>query len=205
MVNNSRRFNSFDHPITKKAEEIKDNLKRMLEHDRRMLGIEFCELRHLEDCIRKKFLYLGRPMPSFTPVVPLVRTVVAPPAPTREPVAAAVPGPPPIPAHIGIPAAPLPAWMLPKQKSEGSLISAGLAHGAHPGGMAPPLSAWQGLGPGGLIAPPTVPAMAPVVAAPAAAAIAETKMDEIPEEYADELYAMEEEEDDGAAIVTEYF
>ena len=129
VVNNSRIFNGLLHPITKKAEEIKANLKRLLEHDRNTLGIERCPLRNFEECIRKKFTYLNRDMPTFVPVVVYQPKVAPrPDAPTGKTGSLL---PPPaatqavIPAHIGLPAPSLPAWALAKQASSQSLQAAG--------------------------------------------------------------------------------
>ena len=134
LVNNSRIFNGMNSSITKKAEDIKANLKRMLEHDRNTLGIDRCPLKNFEEVIRKKYAHIGRELPRWEPVVQFVPKVQprqndnrrgAKGAAAAAAAAAALQsGQPgsgaPIPEYIGVAAPPVPAWELSKKPSAGA-------------------------------------------------------------------------------------
>jgi len=127
LVNNSRIFNGVTSSITKKAEDIKANLKRMLEHDRNTLGIDRCPLKNFEEVIRKKYAHIGRELPRWEPVVPFVPKVQPRQNDGRKGArgnaAALQSGQPgsgaPIPDYIGVAAPAVPAWQLSKKPSPG--------------------------------------------------------------------------------------
>ena len=136
LVNNSRIFNGMNSSITKKAEDIKANLKRMLEHDRNTLGIDRCPLKNFEEVIRKKYAHIGRELPRWEPVVPFVPKVQPRQNDNRKgakwgaaaaaaaAAAALQSGQPgsgaPIPEYIGVAAPSVPAWELSKKPSAGA-------------------------------------------------------------------------------------
>ena len=123
MLNNSRIFNGLNSPLTKKAEAIQKTIASLLELDRTTLGMDHCPLNYLEDCIRKKFLHLGRELPNWVPVVKYVPKPTVGVKVASAPSVPNVPAPVVIPEYIGVPAAPVPAWVLAKQASSSNLAS----------------------------------------------------------------------------------
>ena len=63
IVFNAQTFNGPGSAIAKKAWDVRKRLCEQLEAKRRILGIDKCPIRNLEEAIRKKFIYLGRSVP----------------------------------------------------------------------------------------------------------------------------------------------
>ena len=68
MIFNANVFNGEKSPLAKKAADVKLRLVSNLELKRNTLGIDKCPIRNFEETIKKKFLYLGRPVPTFVPL-----------------------------------------------------------------------------------------------------------------------------------------
>lgn len=100
MIYNARLFNGEGSKIALKAIDIKTRLCSGLELKRRTLGEEKCPIRNFEDAIKKKFLYLGRPIPQSVPLPKYSAAATYVPEPQKS-------GPPPQapPAGLGPPRA----------------------------------------------------------------------------------------------------